>query len=61
MKRSRGKRPKVSSRTVPCPSCSAPAGTRCYGTLEEDHYGRHKLALDVAKAVEMRFKMSDAR
>lgn len=59
MKLSKGKRPKVSSRTVPCPSCSAQAGQGCYGTLEEDHYGRHKLALEVARRAES--KMSDAR
>lgn len=32
-------------RAIACPYCFAPAGQRCYGTLDEDHFTRHKAAL----------------
>lgn len=48
----------IDQRKIACPSCSAPAGTKCYNTFDDDHYGRHKLALELEQRTE---RMSDAR
>jgi hypothetical protein len=49
----------LDSRTIPCPSCLAPVGRKCYGSQDYDHYGRHKLAVELQSRIES--KMSDAR
>jgi hypothetical protein len=50
--------PAPDSRTIPCPSCLAPVGRKCYGSQDYDHYGRHKLAAELQSRIES--KMSDA-
>jgi hypothetical protein len=42
----------IDQRKIACPSCSAPAGHKCYGTYDEDHYGRHKLACELEQRIE---------